>query len=219
MRPIASLVLGLCLAAPFVAHGADAFDFTAFDPTGDWYVLLRYTDDRSEEGVQHFKDFAWHIEKTSRGYAIDEHPYVIFDEQTEEQRRAAMRGHTGWIPEGLVLERLHESVDVASRATRTKRVSGSLEKGFKSGEAGAGSGAMSMTFSRDWTLEFSKERLRVQIIDSLSGSDDMLGEMEEAIVYELDQRVSEREFTGPYREGHKKGTVTLIRADQRTIVK
>ena len=89
-RPLA-LALTLCLVVPSAARADEAFDFRGFDLSGAWYVLLSFTDDRSDEGIHKFKDFAWYIEKTARGYAIDEHPYVVFDEQTEEQRRAAMR--------------------------------------------------------------------------------------------------------------------------------
>jgi hypothetical protein len=80
------------------------------------------------------QDFAWSIRQSPSGLEIDEYPYVIFDEGTEEIRKAAMRGHKPWQPEGLVLDALREHVDVSTRAMRQKTLSGSTASGMKSEE-------------------------------------------------------------------------------------
>ncbi len=150
--------------------------------------------------------------------AIDEFPFVIFDETTEEVRRKALTGHTQWEPQGLVLEALREHVDVGGMAMRRKKLYGSRSTGFRSEPAGAG-GLRTLTYSRNWTIELAADRLRVEIIDSLSSASELFGDVEEAIVYEFTQITPRGDLLGTYREGHKNGTARLIRCKQRRVVK
>ena len=135
------LLLGCTwLAAPRFAL---AEDLSNLDLGGEWYVLLHYKDAKSEDkSITKFKDFAWSIRQRADALEIDEYPYVLFDEGTEEIRRASMRGHKPWQPEGLVLDELSKHVDVSTRAMRSKSLAGSTKSGMKSlapeGSGGAG---------------------------------------------------------------------------------
>ena len=109
---------------------AQAEDLAKLDLTGEWYVLLHYKDANSEDkSITKFKDFAWSIRQSPAKLEIDEYPYVLFDEGTEEIRRADMRGHKPWQPEGLVLDALlrarrrldaRDALEDARRAARTR---------------------------------------------------------------------------------------------------
>ena len=84
------LALWAALAAP-----ARADDLSKLDLTGEWYVLVHYKDARSEDkSITDFKDFGWSIEQSADKLSVEEYPYVLFDEGTEEVRRVAMRAHT-----------------------------------------------------------------------------------------------------------------------------
>ncbi len=217
---LAGALCGLLVAAlATTASAADETDFTQLDLSGSWYVLIHYKDSRSEDkSLEKFKDFAWVIEQSDGKMKVEEYPYVVFDEGSEELRRFAMRSHKTWEPEGGVLANLRRNVDVSSRAMRKKKLEGSVAEGYKS-RAPVSSGALTMNFSRSWTVDFSPAKVRLQIVDSLSGGSDMLGEMEEAIVYELTGSTEDGDLIGTYAEGTKAGTVRLFRANERRTIK
>jgi len=209
------LVTAVFLAAQLARAG----DLSKLDLTGEWYVLVTYKDTRSEnKDLIHFKDYGWSIQQEPSRLIVEEFPYVLFDEGTEGVRKAAMRGHTGWAPEGVILDNLREHVDVSSRAARKKQLSGDLASGMKSG-ADVGAKTGNMSFSRNWEVTWSPAKVRIQILDSLGGGNAMLGDMEEASVYEVTAQPSPGELTGTWAEGDKSGTLRLIRAKERRVVK
>jgi hypothetical protein len=205
----------LCLAAA----PARAADLSKLDLSGDWYVLLLYKDSRSEDkALVHLKDMAWSIQQESGKMTVAEYPYVVFDEGSEEIRRAAMRMHTEWKPEGLVLDTLREHVDVSERAKRTKTLTGDFASGMKSAGGGGGT-AKTVDFSRNWDVTWSPAKVQVQIVDSLGGGTSMLGEMEEASVFAITDQPSPGELTGTWSEGEKSGSLRMIRAKEHRVVK
>jgi hypothetical protein len=213
------IVLTACalLAGPRISL---AEDLSKLDLTGEWYVLLHYKDARSEDkSITKFKDFAWSIRQAPAKLEIAEYPYVLFDEGTEEIRRADMRGHKPWQPEGLVLDALLEHVDVSTRAMREKVLEGSTESGMKSEAPEESSGAGTMNFVRNWEVTWSPALVRVTIVDSLSGGSAMLGGMEEASVFEIKERPSAGELRGTWSEGDKSGSLRMIRAKERRVLK
>jgi hypothetical protein len=214
--------IGLFLLATLVFLGgrpARAEDLSKLDLTGEWYVLIHYKDASSEDkSLINFKDFGWSIQQEPNKLSVEEFPYVLFDEGTEEVRRAAMRGHTPWQPEALVLDHLREHIDVSSRASRKKELSGDFASGMKSGAA-AGAKTGSMSFTRNWDVTWSATSVRIKIVDSLGGGSAMLGDMEEASSYEITGRPSPDELAGTWSEGDKSGSLRLIRAKERRVVK
>jgi hypothetical protein len=213
------LVLLVACAWLAGAVSARAEDLSKLDLTGEWYVLIHYKDARSEDkSITKFKDLAWSIRQSSTGLEIDEYPYVLFDEGTEEIRKAAMRGHKPWQPEGLVLDALREHVDVSTRAMRQKTLSGSTASGMKSEEAAA-AGGTTMNFTRNWDITWAPASVRIKIVDSLSGGSALLGEMEEAAVFEIKERASAEELRGTWNEGEKSGSLRLLRAKERRVLK
>jgi hypothetical protein len=198
---------------------ARAEDLSKLDLSGEWYVLVHYKDARSEDkSITDFKDVGWSIAQSADKLSVEEYPYVLFDEGTEEVRRAAMRGHTPWQPEGVVLDNLKAHVDVSSRAARKKQLTGSQASGMKSvAEGPAKSGTVS--FARNWTITWAPEKVRVEIVDSLGGGNSMLGEMEEASIYDITAHPSADELTGTWTEGEKSGSLRMIRAKERRVVK
>ena len=201
------------------APRAGAEDLSKLDLTGEWYVLVHYKDASSEDkSITNFKDFGWSIKQEAKGLDVEEFPYVLFDEGTEEIRRAAMRGHTPWQPEGTVLDVLKQHMDVSSRASRKKSLSGDTASGMKSGDSGpAKSGTMN--FSRNWHITWAPADVKISVTDSLGGGNAMLGEMEEASVYTIQARPNPDELTGTWSEGDKSGTLRMIRAKERRVVK
>ena len=199
---------------------ATAEELGALDLSGEWYVLLTYKDQRSQDAsVTRWKDFAWSIQQRPKQIVWLVNPYVVFDQGTEVTRRYKIHAHNEpWQPEGRVLSRLSEHLDVSARAEKVERLKGSREKGYRSlPQSGLGS-ARTMTFTRDWTVSFSDERVRITVTDSLGGSE-LLGDMEESTVYEITQRVSPSELRGTYVEGPKSGTLRMLRSAERRVVK
>jgi hypothetical protein len=213
---------GLFLLATLVCLGARASradDLSKLDLTGEWYVLIHFKDSRSEDkSLTSFKDFGWSIQQQPSKLTVEEFPYVFFDEGTEEVRRAAMRGHTPWQPEGIVLDHLREHLDVSTRASRKKELTGDFAAGMKSA-ADAGAKTGNMSFTRNWEVTWAPAKVRISIVDSLGGGSAMLGDMEEAAVFELTGRPAPDELTGTWSEGEKSGSLRLIRAKERRVVK
>jgi hypothetical protein len=208
-------VLALWLASSL----ARAEDLSKLDLSGEWYVLVHFKDKRSEDkSITDFKDLGWSIKQEPNKLSVEEFPYVFFDEGTEEVRRAAMRGHTPWQPEGLVLDNLKQHLDVSTRAARTKQLSGDPATGMKSDAAGAAKSG-TVSFNRNWTITWAPEKVRIEIVDSLGGGNSMLGEMEEASVYDITGRPAPDELTGTWTEGEKSGSLRMIRAKERRVVK
>jgi hypothetical protein len=219
MRSYGLIVLTACalLAAPRLSL---AEDLAKLDLTGEWYMLIHYKDAKSEDkSLTKFKDFAWSIRQSPTKLEIDEYPYVLFDEGTEEIRRADMRGHKPWQPEGLVLDQLLLHVDVSTRAMRSKELEGSTEAGMKSLAPADASGAGTMSFVRNWDVSWSPALVRITIVDSLSGGSAMLGGMEEAAIFEIKERPSPGELRGTWSEGDKSGSLRMIRAKERRVLK
>lgn len=205
------------LAAP---RSALAEDLSTLDLGGEWYVLIHYKDAKSEDkSITKFKDFAWSIRQQAASLEIDEYPYVLFDEGTEEIRRASMRGHKPWQPEGLVLDELSKHLDVSSRAMRSKQLAGSTKSGMKSLAPDGSGSAGAVSFVRNWDVTWSPEVVRVKIVDSLSGGSTMLGGMEEAAIFEIKERTSPDELRGSWSEGDRAGSLRMIRAKERRVLK
>lgn len=218
------MLVGLLHSSP--GHAADAEpetlaapDFRKLDLSGDWYVLIHYKDTRSEDrSITQFRDFAWSIQQSAGRMVWEKYPYVIFDDATELQRRHAMMEHLPWEPNGRQWKSIGESLGVSSRAMTRKRLSGSVEKGFRSQPAQALGGANLLTFSRAWHVSFEESRIRIEIIDSLSGTDGLAG-MEEATVFVIDQQPGPGELRGSWRESSKQGTLRVVRTRERKLLK
>jgi hypothetical protein len=219
MRRKDLIVLTACVLLA-AALPARAEDVAKLDLSGEWYVLLHYKDAKSEDkSITKFKDFAWSIRQSPTGLEIDEYPYVLFDEGTEEIRVAAMRGHKAWQPEGLVLDALLQHVDVSTRAMRSKVLVGSVESGMKSDAPSETGGGGTMSFVRNWDVTWAPAVVTVRIVDSLSGGSAMLGGMEEASVFEIKERPSAGELRGTWSEGEKAGSLRMIRSKERRVLK
>ena len=219
MHSIGLIVLTGCalVAAPRLAL---AEDLSNLDLSGEWYVLIHYKDASSEDkSITKFKDFAWSIRQQPASLELDEYPYVLFDEGSEEIRRADMTGHKPWQPEGLVLDALLEHVDVSTRAMRSKKLEGSTKTGMKSLAPAGSSGAATMNFVRNWDMTWSPTLVRISIVDSLSGGSAILGGMEEASVFEIKERPSADELRGSWSEDDKSGSLRMIRAKERRVLK
>lgn len=218
-RAIAALCLSLGLALSAPAAGAADTDFSKADLNGSWYVLIHYTDAGAEnKDAKRFKDFAWTVEQTANTLTWEYYPFVFFGEDSELVRRQAMKEATPWEPSASEWAAVRQAVDVSSRALQRKRMTGSTEQGFKS-LAPLGSGGLNtMSFSRNWDVTFKPEKVSIVIVDSLSGSGGLEG-MEEAITYEINERVSADEYRGTYTEGDKRGTLRMVRSAERRVVK
>ena len=198
---------------------AAAADLSKLDLSGDWYVLILYKDARSEDkNLVHLKDMAWNVQQDAGKMTVTEFPYVVFDEGSEEIRKAAMRKHESWQPEGLVLDTLREHVDVSERAKRSKTLTGDVASGMKSESGGGKGGGKTVDFSRNWDVTWAPAKVQIQIVDSLGGSS-MLGEMEEASVFSITGEPAPGELTGTWSEGEKSGSLRMIRAKEHRVVK
>lgn len=207
-------VLLVCAAA----LPARAADLSKLDLTGDWYVHIIYKDARSEDKtLVHLKDMAWSIQQEPAKMVVAEYPYVVFDEGSEEIRKAAMRSHKAWAPEGMVLDTLREHLDVSERAKRSKTLTGDVASGMKSG-GGAKATGKNVDFSRNWDVTWSPAKIQIQIVDSLGGSA-LLGEMEEASTFLITDQPAPGELTGTWSEGEKSGSLRMIRSKEHRVVK
>jgi hypothetical protein len=217
-RPLAIALAACLFAAPALAQDAGG-GLADVDLSGAWYVLIHYKDDRSEDAsITKFKDFAWSIEQTANTLTLEHYPYVLFNEDTELARRHAMRGHLAWQPSDSQWKGLTAAVDVSSRAMSRKRLTGSAAEGFESLPPLGSGGFNTMSFSREWAVRFRSEEIRVLVTDSLSGAGGLEG-MEDSTVYRITERVSGGELRGTYQEPHKQGTLRMVRAAERRVVK
>ena len=209
----------LAAAAVTAQQEAPGQDLRKLDLSGDWYVLVHYKDDRSEDkSITKFKDFAWSIEQTANTMTWEQYPYVMFDEDTELNRRHAMREHLAWQPEGSRLAALRRTVDVSSRAMTRKRMTGSVGEGFKSLPPLASGGFNTMTFTRNWDVRFEPQQIKIVVTDSLSGGGGLEG-MEESIVYSVKEIADDGELRGSYDEENKHGSFRMLRSAERRVVK
>jgi len=207
------------LLVALFALPAAAADLSKLDLSGDWYVLILYKDSRSEDKtLVHLKDLAWSVQQETGKMTVTEFPYVVFDEGSEEIRRAAMRKHESWQPEGLVLDTLKEHVDVSERAKRSKTLTGDFASGMKSSDAGGKGGGKTVDFSRNWDVTWAPAKVQIQIVDSLGGNA-MLGDMSEASVFLITDQPAAGELTGTWSEGEKSGSLRMIRAKEHRVVK
>ncbi len=194
-------------------------DLRETELSGEWYVLIHYkVAGAADESITKFKDFAWSFKQSEKRLLVEQFPYVLFSEGTEEVRRHAMMEHLPWEPDAATWKKLRESVDVSSRAMTSKRLEGSVAEGFRSEPQLATGGTNTLTFSRSWEISFAPEKIRIVIVDSLTGGLG-LDRLDEATVYELDESPNGDELRGRWREGRKSGTVRMVRARARRVLK
>ena len=227
-RPFArALLSGLASALFFQAapaalaeeDPAAEVDLTELDLSGAWYVLIHYQYDRSEDpSITKFRDFAWSIEQTSSSLSVESYPVVLFDEATEIERRQAMRGHLPWQPSQANLAALARSVDVSSRAMTSKRLTGSVAEGFKSRAPVASGGLNIVSFTKSWDVRFEPESIRIEVTDSLSATAGLEGS-EDSTIYRITERLGPGQLRGTYEESGRRGSIRMIRAGQRRVVK
>ncbi|MFQ5513885.1 MAG: hypothetical protein ACE5FG_05555 [Myxococcota bacterium] len=216
------LPVGLLLLAGGSSAAAEVgtkSDLTGVDLSGAWYVLIHYRDDRSTDpSVRKFKDFGWAVEQSEGRIVWRRYPYVVFDDETEEVRRHAMMEHLYWEPDAQRLAELRERLRVSPRAATRKVLLGSVSEGFRSQSAPGPGGANVLTFSRSWELQFEPARIRLTIVDSLSGGGGLEG-MEEATVFDIVERVGGGELRGIWREGENlKGSFRMLRAEKLQLL-
>jgi hypothetical protein len=97
-------------------------------------------------------------------------------------------------------------------------MTGSPAQGWKS-LAPLGSGGLNtMSFTRNWDVGVSKDKISIVIVDSLSGGTG-LGGIEESTTYEIREQVAPGEFRGSYEEGTKSGTFRMVRTAERRVIK
>jgi len=212
------LVSGALCPAGAMAQEAANHDLSRLELSGEWYVLIHYKDERSEDkSITKFKDFAWSIQQTPGRLVWEGYPYVLFDEELGLIRRHALTEHLPWEPDEGVWKRIRNSIDVSSRAMTKKSLRGSVEEGFRSKPPRA-AGIGTLTFSRDWQVTFAAASIRIEIVDSLSGSQGLAG-MEEKTVFEILEEPGPGELRGRWREGSKRGSFRMVRAHERKVVK
>ncbi|MCH6563690.1 MAG: hypothetical protein IH800_14870 [Myxococcales bacterium] len=216
-RVLLRIPLCLLLVAASEANEAE-LDFKQLDLSGEWYVLIHYKDQRSEhKSITKFKDFAWSIRQTPGLLVWESYPYVLFSDELELIRRHAMLEHLPWEPDETLWQQIRDTLDVSARAVTKKRLRGSVPEGYKSKPPRAG-GLGTLTFSRDWDVSFSEAEIRIQVIDSLSGTQGLAG-MQEVTVFEIREQVAPDELRGRWQEGSRRGTFRMVRARQRRLVK
>ncbi len=205
------------LCAAFVAR-ADPQSFLEADLSGHWYVLIHYEDERSEdESVKRYKERLWSIDQAEKRIKIDEFPVVIFPEAVDEARqRLHGMTHYFWEPDAALWASIREKVVVSPRDVRKKLLKGSKEDGFRSAKPRPMGGLNTLSFSRNWTLLFSETKIRIEILDSLSGSAGLEG-MDETMVFEIRER-DDDEYRGKWDEGPLHGTFRMVRTGKREFV-
>ncbi len=222
-RSLAALVITWVLAtASAPSRGAEGdspgTDFGDVALSGDWYVLIHYKDDDSvDKSITKFRDLVWSIEQTPNTMTWEEYPYVMFSGDVEMYRRHAMKEHLPWEPNESSWKRIRESVDVSSRAMKRKRLTGSVGKGYESLPPLTTGGLNTMTFTQSWRIRFEKERIRIEIVDSLGGIG--FEEMEGATRYEITERKAPDELRGRFDRDTLHGTFRMVRSKERKVVK
>jgi hypothetical protein len=218
-RELRGLRLGIALLACLAASGEGSSEpgLSAVDLSGDWYVLVHYKDEDSvDKSVARFRDFVWSIEQTRNSMAIEEYPNVIFSEDQELYRKAAMQEDVAWEPDPATWARIREELRVKSSATTRKRLTGGAEEGYSSLPALGTGGFRTMTFESAWRVTFKREAIRIEIVDSLSGGG--LEGMEGSTVFDVLERPRDDELRGRYTRDTFHGTFRMVRSKGRRVV-
>jgi hypothetical protein len=215
---IAWVLVTAAALSPAAEGEVSAPDLSGVDLSGDWYVLIHYKDDDSaDKSITKFLDLAWSIEQTANTMTWEEFPYVMFSGDTDLYRRHAMKEHLPWEPDESGWKRIRESFGVSSRAMKRKRLTGSVGEGYESLPPLTTGGFNTMTFTQSWRVRFAKERIRIEIVDSLGGVG--FEEMEGATVYEITERKAPDELRGRYDRDTRHGTFRMVRSKEREVVK
>lgn len=212
MRNRNALLAGAAALLWLVSGPAAAEDLSTLDLSGDWYLLVHYKDDRSEDkSITKFEDFAWSVEQEEEKISWSFYPYVMFNEDLELVRREAMRRHLPWEPSEALWDRIRSGIRVGSRASTHKTLRGSRAEGYESAPPMPMGAANMMTYTVNWTVIFEPAKATILITDSLSGGVGLEGR-EDSKVYEITERVSPTELRGTYAEPNKRGTFRMVKS-------
>jgi hypothetical protein len=143
------LVAALLLAAPA----------SALDLIGTWHVIAHYKDSQAHNPeAERWEDRVWVFELDPNGrLRWTDYPIVVFDDKTgrferSSTNRAARVVHY-WEPNEAQLAEIAAGPMVNARGSRSKRLRGSPETGWRSTASAGAPSASIITFTANWSID------------------------------------------------------------------
>ena len=200
-------VIAVLLAAP--ASGLDLI--------GSWHVVAHYKDSAAHNvEAERWEDRVWVFEEEQNGrLRWTNYPIVVFDDKTgrfeqSSTNRAARVVHY-WEPNAAQLAEIEAGPKVNARGSRSKRLRGSAEQGWRSTGSASAPSASVITFTANWSIE-DPAGLPVFRQEDVLGSG-LSETMEGGTIYETTAVEEDgRVLRGSYdRDGTRIGTFTARR--------
>lgn len=205
-RALLALALALGLAAPATAAPVDL--------EGTWYVLVHYTDDNAANAeAMRWEDHVWVFERKGGKLEWKDYPIVIFDDDTgrfERSRSGYSRVVGAWEPSADQLQEIRQGLEVNTRGSRTKTLTGSDAEGWSTGGRSQPQAANYVTFSQTWTVKDLDGKPVISQEDVLGNAS--MGSMSGRTVFQADT-VAPDEIRGKFeRDGTRHGSFRMLRA-------
>ncbi len=213
---------GAWLLAVTLALGA--LPAAAVELEGTWHVLVHYKDaEAAHPERERWEDRVWVFEREGSRLVWIEYPIVVFQDETGRFRslggnRAARELHF-WEPNAEQLEQIAKGLEINTRGSKRKTLTGSDARGWSSGAAARARSASVITYSETWSAEGLGDRPVFAREDVLSSA--RAEGMEGRTEYRTEQVEAGGDvLRGRYdRDGTRSGTFVMRRAGLVSTVK
>ena len=193
------------------------------DLLGTWYVLVHYRDSSTANpDADRWDDRVWKIEQKGSRLQWSEFPIVVFNDGSGRFGRvganARARLLVAWEPNAKQMEEILQGLQVNSRGSKTKTLSGSPKRGYKSSSASRSTSALVVSYQETWSID-DPTGLPVFTRDDALGTEAALATKSDTAIsgrtrYETREVSADgNRLTGVYsRDENRRGTFELIRS-------
>jgi hypothetical protein len=193
------------------------------DLEGSWFVLVHYRDvATANPDADRWEDKVWTFAKKGSRLQWTEYPIVIFEDGSGRFGRVGGNANARmlhkWEPNQGQLAEIRKGLQVNSRGSKTKTLSGSPAKGWRSSSALRSTSAFTVGYQETWSID-APDTLPVFTRDDALGKESSLAIQDDSV---LSGRTRYRTLTlsddgnvlsGEYhRDETKTGTFRLMRA-------
>jgi hypothetical protein len=187
------------------------------DLVGTWHVLIHYTDDHAQDPEQvRWSDRVWVFERKGDRLTWSEYPIAIFSDETGRFETLPSGQNSrvlgAWEPNEAQRQDIASGLDVNSRGSKKKTLSGSDAEGWTTTSRAQAASASMITYQENWRIEsptglpvFTQEDVMASArTETLEG-----GARFATTAVEKGGRV----LTGSYeRDGTRRGTFRMTRS-------
>ena len=182
---------------------------------GDWYVLVHYRDEGSDDGQQYWDDEIWRFARRGGRLSWSLHPHVSLRDTTgrtetlpsgEEARTVG-----AWSPSPAQLEEIRSALELDGHESRAKSLRGSPESGWRSTGALRSQSASMIAYHESWSIEAPRDKPVFARVDTMGSARTDTAEGRTA--FETSEVLDGgNELRGVYeRDGRLRGRFRMIR--------